>query len=998
MLIKRLFVTSVTFLLLFITTGIYAQNRVVSGTVTDSKSGAPLQGVTVSAKGTTVATQTNAAGAYSLSVPGSVNTLVFTSVSYTTQELSITGNVVDALLVSNASAMENVVVIGYGTVKKKDLTGAVSKITSKDFNQGLATTPEQLITGKVAGVSITSNGGQPGQGSTIRIREGASLNASNDPLIVIDGVPLVGGLKGDGRQNDAPGASSALMMINPNDIESFTVLKDAASASIYGSRASNGVILITTKSGKGGKPKFTFSTQFSASTPSKYLDVLNASQMKDFVNQHGGASQIALLGNDNTDWQKEIYRTAFGTNNNLSVYGSSKKLNMPYRVSVGYTNQDGILLTDNMQRGTAGIHASPKLLDNHLKLDFNVNGSFSKTRFANQGAVGNATSFDPTHPVNDPTNTLFRGYYEWMNGASWNSNANMNPVAQLLQKFDIGNTTRLFGSVQADYKFHFLPDLHFNVLYGFDTYNGHGTNNVGDSVRQEISTHGRYKKYKSVFLNTTLEEYLNYIKDVNIGTTKTNINAMAGHGYYDNKTTITNYADYNAVGSVIAGTTPTYPDDVPRFTTESYFGRLILTLNDKYILQGSIRTDGSSRFAPNHRWGVFPSGSFTWKIKQEKFLADARNLNDLNLRLSYGVTGQQDGIGLWQFRQFYTLGSAQSQYPFNNVFYMLNAPSAFLPYPTWETTEAFDGGIDFGFFKNRLTGSIDVYKKNTKDLLATVNIPAGVNFGNQLTTNIGTMENKGLEVTLNIVPIRNKTVTWDFGFTYAYNERRITKLSLGNNPSFIGYLQGAISGGTNNQVQIHSVGYEPNAFYVWKQLYDATTGKPIEGAYADLNGDGKITETDKYRYKSPYPPHIMGFNTTIRYKKMSLTTVLRSNIGNYMYNNTESNGTWKNGVLDPNGYLRNAPTAILSQMFDVAQYNSDYYIQNASFLKMDNISANYSLGSIGRGINNLMLGISCQNVFTITKYRGLDPEIYSGIDNNQYPRPRIFTLSVNIDF
>lgn len=993
MILKRLLVIMIAALM---SIPALSQNKIVTGKVTDSKDGSALQNATVKVTGTNIITQTDATGSFKFRVPESATSLTISSVGYATQEISIGEGLVSVRLVATTTSLNDVVVIGYGTVRKKDLTGTINKIGTKDFNEGLATTPEQLITGKVAGVTITSNGGQPGQGSQIRIRGGASLNASNDPLIILDGVILTGGVKTDGSQGDAPGLSNILATINPSDIESFTVLKDAASAAIYGSRASNGVIIITTKSGKSGKPKFNFNTQFSGSTPANYLSVLSASQFKQWVNENGSAAQIAMLGNANTDWQKQIYQTGIGSNNNLSVTGAALKNTLPYRISANYTNQQGILKTDNLQRGVVGVHVTPNLVDNHLKLDINVNGSLTRQRFANQSAIYDGWSFDPTQPVYDPSNKLFRGYYEWMQGTVYNTLSNHNPVADLYQRNDVGNTARLFGNIQADYKFHFLPDLHLVVNYGYDTYNGHGRWVVPDSARQQIATHGQIDSFKTVFFNQTFETYLNYIKNIN--SIKLNINANAGYGYYDNKSTYYNYPQYQANGTLIAGTQPTYPNNINQFTILSYWGRLILTENSKYILMGSIRTDGTSRFSPDNRWGVFPAAAFTWQAKNEDFLKNVNAISDLKVRLSYGKTGNQDGIALYGYVPYYSLGQANAQYQFGNTPYYTWNPSVYVTTTKWETTEQYDAGLDFGFIKNRLTGSIDVYRKNTYGLLAPVALAAGSAFGNQVTTNIGKMKVTGVEVGLSATAISNRDFTWDLGYTVAFNHRKITKLTNSDDPSFTGYNVGGISGGTNNTIQNNMVGYAPNAFFLYQQIYDKTTGKPVEGAYVDRNGDGIINTSDLYRYHSPDPTCTMGFNTTLRYKKWSLSTVLRANLGNYVYNNMASQSSWQLGILDPGGYLRNATTGIFKSGFVNAQYNSDFYVENASFLKMDNLTLNYSIGKIYKGMVRMNVALTCQNVFTVTNYSGLDPEVSSGIDNNPYPRPRIYTATLNFDF
>jgi TonB-linked SusC/RagA family outer membrane protein len=961
--------------------------KTVSGTVTDSASGRPMQAVSVLVKGTGLGAQTGADGKFSVSVPATASTLVISSVGYGTKEVEIgSGNISVALGQSNA-ALADVVVIGYGTSRKKDLTGSIATVGEKDFQKGTITSPDQLIAGKVAGVQVISNGGAPGAGSIIRIRGGASLNASNDPLIVIDGIPLSG--------DNLSGVANPLAMINPDDIESFTILKDAASTAIYGSRASNGVILITTKKGRKGPAKFNFSTVASVGTIAKELDVLSAGQMRAYVDSAANnAAYLPLLGNANTDWQKEIYQNAFTTDNTLSITGSTK--NLPYRVSVGYLNQEGVLKTDKLQRGTGSISLSPVLFDNHLKINVNLKGSYSESNFAQQGAIGNAVRFDPTQPVYDSKGN----YFEWRQAnGSYNTLSTPNPVAQLEQNHSTGKNVRSIGNVQLDYKLHFLPDLHANLNLGYDASHGYGNYSTDDSARTANSTYnyrgtkGQYDQNKTY---TFGEFYLNYVKDIT--SINSNINWVGGYGYYNNKSKNNGYYSYFLNNDTVPGSKPSAPLYIDQQTLISYYTRLIFTVAGKYIFAGSIRSDGSSRFAPDNRWGVFPSGAFTWRINQEDFLKNSSVVSDLKLRLSYGVTGQQDGIGYYNYLPAYYPNSVSSQYQIGNTFYPLYSPVAYAADIKWEQTGAYNAGIDFGFFKNRLTGAVDVYQKKTTDLLNTFNIPVGTNFSNQITDNIGNMTTNGVEVTLNVIPVQNKNFTWDLSYNVSYNARKITKLSLNDDPSFKGNTTGGISGATGQTIQINSVGYNPNSYFVFKQVYDGKTGKPVEGLYADLNRDGIINDADKYRYKSPFAPYTMGLTTGLNYKSWTLNMVFRADIGNYLYNNVQSDIGVTRNILNPLVFIQNAPVQALQTGFVNNQYQSDYYIQNASFLKMDNVGLSYNVGKILKEKANLTLGANCQNVFVVTKYTGLDPEVYSGIDNNIYPRPRTFSISANINF
>jgi TonB-linked SusC/RagA family outer membrane protein len=962
----------------------------VSGKVTDAKDGSDLPGVTVLVKGTSIGTQSDASGRYSLQNVPAQSTLVFSFVGKLAKEIPTENQTtINVALEDDSQDLSEVVVIGYGSQKKQELTGSITSISSKDFQQGNIQSPEQLIVGKVAGVSITSNSGQPGVGSTIRIRGGASLNASNDPLIVIDGVPLSG--------NKIDGAPSPLSLINPNDIETFTVLKDASATAIYGSRASNGVILITTKKGKSGTPTINFNTQLAVSKIGKMVDALDANEFRSYVETNGTDAQKAILGTANTNWQDEIYRTGISTDNNLSISGALK--NMPYRVSAGYLMQNGILLTDKLQRPSASINISPRLFNKHLKIDLNLKGAITKSNYANQGAIINAVQFDPTQPVMD-ANSPFGGYFEWVTRdeagvATLNPNAPRNPVSLIKLQDNQNTVQRSFGNVQFDYMFHFLPDLHANLNLGYDVSKGRGSIFVPEYAGQSFSTQGQNNRSRNKGNNKVAEFYLNYVKD--IPAMKSTINATAGYGYYNNSTTNYSFASFTANGDTIAGSQPKFAFDIPENTLISYYGRLIYTLDDKYILAGSVRTDGSSRFSPENRWGVFPSVALTWRINKESFLSNSSKLSDLKLRLSYGITGNQDGIANYSYLGIYSISSNASQYQFGNQFYNMTAPAAYDANIKWEQTATANAGIDYGFFDNRLTGSLDVYFKKTKNLLNTVPIPIGSNFSNQILTNVGNIENKGVEFAINGNPVRTKNFNWDLGFNFTYNNNKITNLTAVSDPEFAGNLTGGITGGTGQSIQIHSVNYNTFSYYVYKQVYDQQ-GKPLEGVYVDLNGDGEVNQKDQYRYKSPFPKVMLGFNTQLSYQKWTLSAILRANLGNYMYNNVASNFGVKRNILNPNNILGNSTTDINKTGFFNNQYQSDYYIQNASFLRMDNIGIGYNAGRILGNKMNLRLNATCQNVFVLTKYTGLDPEVNGGIDYNLYPRPRTFVLGLNLDF
>lgn len=973
---------------------VQAQTGAITGKIID-ETGLGLPGASVLVKGQGRSASTDANGNFKIvGVPNGPVTLTASYIGYSSLDLNVTvkGNTVaNFSLKPDAQNLNEVVVIGYGTSQKKDLTGSITTVSSKDFQAGNITSPEQLIAGKVAGVSIVSNGGQPGSGSVIRIRGGASLTASNDPLIVIDGVPFgnnltVGAVSG----NVIAGVSNPLSLINPNDIETFTVLKDANATAIYGSRASNGVILITTKKGKSGELSIDFSTVNSYATVAKKVSVLSADQIRDYVNANGTAAQKALLGTANTDWQNVIYNNAFTTDNNLSISGSFKKV--PYRISGGYLDQKGLLRTDRMTRATAGITLNPTFFDNHLKVDLNLKGSLSETRFANTDAVSNAISFDPTQPVY--ANNAYGGYYEWIGSTGQlNPNAPKNPLGLIEEKQNNGKADRSFGNLRLDYSFHFLPELHFNVNGGYDVSKGYGTVRVPAYAAQSNATLGTATQYEAVQHNKVAEAFFSYVKDLK--DIRSNINATAGYGFYENSTTTYNFTDYNAVGNVQK--VPVFPFDRQQNRLLSYYGRLVYTFADKYILSGTMRADGSSKFSEAGRWGYFPSAGFTWRAIDESFLKDSKVFSDLKLRLSYGVTGQQDGFGNYTYLPNYYTSVNESQYQIGNQFYHMFTPIQYDKDLKWETSTTYNAGIDYGLFGGRVYGSVDVYYKKTKDLLSLVPIAVGTNFSNQLVTNVGNMENKGIEASINVGIIKTDDVKWDMGFNFTYNKNKVTNLSLNPDPNFkVG--AGDITGATGTTLKWNAANYNPGSFFVYKQVYNAQ-GKPIEGVFADLNNDGIVNDQDRYFDKSPVPKFILGFTTSFSYKKLTLSTVLRGNIGNYIYDNVSSNLGVNRNVLSPSGLINNASSTFFDTNFTNNQYLSDYYIHNASFLKMDNAGLAYNFGRLSPNSKaNLRITANVQNVFIISKYKGIDPESTTGIDYNLYPRPRTYSLGLNVGF
>lgn len=979
-----------------------AQDRVVTGKVTDSKDGSPVQSVSVVVKGRTTGTQTTADGSFRISVPSGATALVFSSVGYESQEMAIgTGNLNVSLVATAGTNLNEIVVIGYGTQRKKDVTGAVATVSSDDFQTGAISSAEQLIAGKVAGVQISSNGGAPGSGSRIRIRGGASLNSSNDPLIVIDGVPIDGG---------------SLSLINPNDIETFTILKDPSAAAIYGSRASNGVVIITTKKGKSGKVKFDFSTQLIMQTPSDKVDVLTGDQLRQVVTAKGSTSDFNKLGNTSTDWQDEIFETAFGEELNLSASGAALKNKLPFRVSAGFYNQNGVLTGGRFQRQSLSFNLSPKFLNNSLKIDINVKGSRTDNKYANEGAIGAAISFDPTKPVR-VNSSRFGGFFEYLEPSSIvgtggfvpASLSPLNPVGIQTQYDKSGEGYRSIGNIQFDYTLPWIKGLRANLNLGYDiqgeelrtvipdsaasSYKRYATQSVaGQDVITNYGGVNNPEKWSGT--NLLLDFYLNYIKDIT--SIRSRIDVMAGYGYQDFHFKSWNYADYRYDGTEMPNTTPNFPSQDPRYTLISYYGRVNYTFANKYVLTLNARADGASKYNPKDRWGFFPAAAFAWRINEENFLKRSKVVSELKLRVGYGVTGQQAGIGYYEYIARYGVSNDQAQYQLGNNFYGMYRPSAYDPNLKWETTTNINAAIDFGFAKNRITGTVDVFFRKTKDLLSIVPVPLGTNFSNQIRTNAGNIESKGIEFTLNTIPVQNSKITWELGFNITYVNPKITRLLLNDDPTFKGILTGRIEGATGNFIQMNSVGERPYAFYVLKQIYDLN-GKPIEGLYEDLNRDGLINNDDYYHYQSPEAPVYMGINSNITYKKWTAGFTMRASIGNYIYNNVQSNLGVGEVIFNTLGFVNNVSSNYLNTGFFKHQFYSDYYVQNASFLRMDNISIGYNAGKVFKNAQLRITG-NIQNAFVITKYDGIDPEISWGLDYQFYPRPRTYTLALNLNF
>ena len=1018
---------------LFLSVGAFAQIT-VKGHVKDSQ-GEPIIGATIRVAGQSVGGAiSDFDGNFTLQAKQGA-TLTISSVGYQQATATAAPSVVVTLL-DDAQVLENVVVIGYGRAKKSDLTGSVTALKPDEMNHGLITTAQDALQGKVAGVSIINDGGSPGGSATIRIRGGSSLNASNDPLIVIDGLAMdVYGRKG---------SANPLASVNPNDIESYTVMKDASATAIYGSRASNGVIIITTKKGRSGQsPKIAYNGNVSVSAVKKTLDVLSSSEYQGFVkdlvmktqgmteDQYLASSQYANLGYydaqgnhlfADTDWQDEIYRTSISTDHNISITGGLK--NMPYRVSFGMTDQNGILKKSSYQRYTASFNISPSLLDDHLT--FNINGKymFSHSDYSNTDAIGQAVSMDPTKPVylnTDFYNKNWNGYYQWSsaidrNDPQWvqgpNTLATANPIASIYEKVDKGKQHSYIGNIEADYKIHGFEDLHLHVNAGADFEFGRNDKSRSPYFFEEGIYYFGHDEWNSMRTsNVSLTAYAQYLKDFKKAK---QFDIMAGYEYQrlHKNTDFWYLQNYQPTNTVSPGAVyKSYLDETTgtRTKTENYlvsfFGRMNYSLLDRYLLTFTLRYDGSSRFSKDNRWGVFPAAAFAWKINEEKFLKNATWMSDLKLRLGWGKTGQQEGIDDYGYLVYYYPNEVGAYYPIlgDGTTYR---PEAYNTDLTWEKTTTWNGGIDFGILNQRFTASIDVYYRKTTDLINKITLPVGTQFSNRLNSNIGELHNFGIEGAIGGNIIQTKDFTWNLGYNVTWNKNKIDELVNATGEDYRIPYGGLPVGDTSTDgIKAYHVGQPVSAYFVYQQVYDEA-GNPIRGAYVDRNKDGLINEADRYYYKKADADVLMGLTSKFIYKAWDLSFSLRANLNNYVYNAVEasnanlsysalySGSAWHNAVdMDmQKGWTANGAKDVLS----------DYFVQNASFLKCDNITLGFSFQDLFK--NNSFKGLSgriyatAQNVFTITKYKGLDPEINGGYDSNIYPRPFTGIIGLNLDF
>ena len=991
---------------LFLSIGAFAQQIAVKGHVKDT-TGEPVIGANVLVKGTTNGTITDFDGNFMLNVPKDA-ILSVSFVGYKSAEVKAASTVM-VTLEDDSQVLDAVVVIGYGSVKKNDMTGSVTAIKPDKLNKGLITNAQDMMTGKIAGVSVISKGGAPGEGATIRIRGGSSLTAENDPLIVIDGLAM--------DNKGVKGLANPLSMVNPNDIESFTVLKDASATAIYGSRASNGVIIITTKKGQAGaRPTISYDGNVSVSTVKSTVDVMDGDQFRSFIKDIWGEDSEAYskLGNANTDWQKEIFRPAVSTDHNLTISGGLK--NMPYRVSFGYTNQNGIVKTSKFKRYTASVSLAPSFFEDHLKVNANLKGMIAKNRYADGSAVGSAVSFDPTQSVrsDDPYHQYyFDGYFQWntdassLNDDTWkrtfNSNAPGNPVALLEEKDDRAISKSLIGNLELDYKFHFLPDLHAHVNGGMDLSTGKQYTDVSpySSTNNYYGSYGWEQKDK---YNLSLNAYLQYSKDF---TDKHRFDVMAGYEWqhFHDTSDQEYWGLYPLSNNVVENRGQRYNNTSSGSATESYlvsfFGRVNYTLLDRYLFTATVRQDGSSRFHKNNRWGLFPSFALGWKLKEEAFLKDVDVLSDLKLRLGYGITGQQNiNSGDYPYLAVYETNKDGAYYPIlgEGTTYR---PNAYNPDLKWEKTTTYNVGLDFGFLNNRINGAVDYYYRKTTDLLNSVFVSAGTNFKNKVLSNVGSLENSGIEFSINSKPVVTTDWTWDLGFNITYNKNEITKLTTGDSENYYVAAGDNIGGGRDMKAMAHAVGHPASSFYVYQQVYDEN-GKPIENEFVDRNGDGTINGDDRYFYKKPTADVLMGLTSRLSYKSWDFSFSLRASLNNYVYNSVEAGGSDCNPTsVYSFGALNNRPLMGVANNIQNLKDNtllSDYFVQNASFMKCDNITLGYSFKKLfGAPIGGRVYA-AVQNVFTITKYKGLDPEVEKGLDNNIYPRPLTTLIGLSLNF
>ncbi len=948
----------------------------VKGTVTDAKTGEPLVGANVLIVGTNKGTVTDFDGKYILKDISNGTVLDFSSIGYISKKVIVKSNIINVKLSESQEKLDEVIVVGYGTSKKEDLTGSINKITAKNFNKGAVSSAQNLITGKIAGVTVIAPSGAPGEGGSINIRGLSSLSLTNSPLFVVDGIPLGGGVAG---------SRNALDFINPNDIASMVVLKDASATAIYGSRAANGVVMITTKKGKKKDFAFNFGNKTIISTPYQQVDVMTAQEFTNLVNEIGNTDAIGRLGTSRTNWQDEIYHVAIGTQYDFTATGNA--FNAPLRLSIGYLDQEGILKKDEFERTTVSVNYRPSFLDNHLKLELNARAMYTENTFGNRGAIGSAISFDPTQPVYD-ANSPFDGYFSWIDPSSTPpvqySLAPTNPVALINLTNDFSFVKRFAGNAKINYKLHFFPDITATVNVGLDQSQGNGHSIVSPNIpTSNPNWIGTNNNYTNKVKNQLLDTYLTYTKKFG----KHDLKFMSGYSYqmfdYDN----TYYDDY----AHQQGATDHTKIDLSKEVLLSYFGRLNYKLNNKYLVTASLRADASSLLNPVDRWGYFPSVALAWNIHKENFMKNNKLFDELKLRVGYGAVGNVNGLSPYKYLTRYQKSTTTAGYQFGSNFYQTYRPEPINKQLKWEIGKTTNIGLDYSMLKHRLFGSINLYNKETQDLIIWSLVDPFTNFGNRVETNVGNMTNKGIEFEINGIAVKTKDITWTINYNIAYNDNEITYMPFDQ-------AVGGIEGGVGNTVQTHTEGQSPYSFLVYEQVYDSN-GKPLEGVYVDRNKDGIINNKDLYLYKDPLADIQMGLSTSVKYGNFDFSIASRASLGNYMYDNVASSKSIPADITTQ-PFLTNLHSDYLNSNFQThSETNllSDYYVKDASFVKIDNVSIGYYIPKIYKG-SNLRMFAMLQNVATFTDYTGLDPEMAGGIDNNFYPRPRTVTFGFNLDF
>ena len=977
---------------LFLSVGAFAQQIAVKGIVKDT-TGEPVIGANVLVKGTTNGTITDFDGNFQL-MANQGDIIVISFIGYGAQELPATAELMNVVLKDDSEMLREVVVIGYGSVKKSDLTGSVTAIKAEELNRGVVTSPDQMLKGKVPGLLVTPASGDPTGSATIRIRGAASLYANNDPLIVIDGVPVT--------PEGGAGMGNPLATVNPNDIESYTVLKDASATAIYGSRASNGVIIITTKKGTGDKIQVAYSSSYSLKQNTSTLDVMTGDQYREYVETvYAGTSRLdnikKYMGTANTDWQDLIYRTAFSTDQNISVYGN--KGNLPFRASVGYTYDEATLKVGDNQRANMSISLTPKFFQDHLSVNVNAKGVYNRANYPNSGAIGDAISFSPTVPVKNADGTYFNWY---SSDGSANDMAGINPLSQLYELHNVNETWRSMGNLQLDYKIHGFEELRFNLNLGYDfsRTTGDKYNELGGILSKRNGSSDYYETYANQNSNTLLEFYGNYNKDFDIH----HLDVMAGYSWQHNYVKYNKSNFYNNDRSQLYQQNPT---DRREYYLISFFGRVNYSINSKYLFTFSLRDDASSRFSKDNRWGLFPSAAFAWNMAEENFIKENPFFSSMKLRLGWGQTGQQD-IGMdrcYAYQAKYTESSAlTTMIPWGNGYIYTLAPNAYNPNIKWETTETFNVGLDFGIFGGRINGSVDAYLRKTTDLLNEINTPMGSNFSNKIISNVGDMKNMGLEFNVNFIPIEKNDMRWTINVNGTLQKTEITKLTNTPSEDYYGAKVGSGMSSIGGHTSLYRVGYTPYTYHLYQQAYDEN-GKALQNVFVDRNGDGVITEDDRYvTGKSISPKFFFGISSSFTYKKWDFGFNAHGSLGGYALNKVAKNNASSYSDDHTKGYISNLSTYVLktnwTETMSEYQQVSDMFLENASFFRLDDINVGYTFDQFKNWKGKIRVGASVQNVFTITDYSGLDPEltVADGVDNNLIPRPRLYTVRLNINF